>query len=178
MKKIISAALAAAVTISSTSAFAAFSDVSEYTAAYTAINELEQLKIIDGDENGNFNPQQKLTRAEFAKLVVMALGEEDVARALTSTSFEDCAGHWAAGYIETGVADGFINGYSDTEFGPDDVLTYAQAVKMLVTAIGYSLYVDNQGGWPAGYLTQGARLGITARVSASNDTALTRSCDG
>ena len=175
MKKLISAMTAVAVTVGSMTVFAAFSDVSEYSASYRAINELEQLKIADGDENGNFNPGRLLTRAEFAKLVVSALGEDNVAQALTETSFEDCAGHWAAGYIETGVTDGFISGYSYTEFGPDDTVTYAQAVKMLVSAIGYTEYAENLGGWPGGYITYGDKLGITKYISgAKNDTEITR----
>ena len=175
MKKLISALIAAAIMAGAIPAFASFKDVSETDAAYQAINELGLLNIVDGDENGNFRPKEKLTRAEFVKLVVAALGEDNLAQSLNKTRFKDCEGHWAAGYIETGVADGFIDGYNDEEFGPDDTVTYAQAVKMLVMATGYELYAENQGGWPAGYITIGSYRGITKGVSgASNDTSVTR----
>lgn len=174
VEKIISGIIAAS-TFCSMTAFAAFSDVSEYSASYKAINELEQLEIVDGDENGNFNPGGLLTRAEFAKLVVSARGEDNIAQALTKTSFKDCENHWAKGYIETGVTDGFINGYDDTTFGPDDTVTYEQALKMLVNCIGYSNYAEGQGGYPAGYLSQASKIGITKNISgASNSTLITR----
>ena len=175
MKKLISTLIAAVITAGSIPAFATFGDVSEWDASYNAINELELLNIVDGDDDGNFRPKENLTRAEFVKLVVAALGEDNLAQSFNKTRFKDCEDHWAAGYIETGVVDGFISGYNDEEFGPGDTVTFAQAVKMLVSAIGYELYAENQGGWPTGYMTYGSSLGITKGISgAANDTAVTR----
>ena len=146
-------------------ALASFNDVNEYSAEYRMLSELEALGIVDGDENGNFAPYDSVTRAEFAKLLVMALNEEQVAYSLTATHFEDCRDHWAAGYIEAGVANGSIEGYDDTHFAPDDNVTYAQAVKMLVAAAGYTLYAQNSGGWPVGYLKSGDSTGITKGIT-------------
>lgn len=175
MKKLTSILIAAAIAVGAMPVFAAFSDVSETDASYHAITELELLNIVDGDGKGNFRPKENLTRAEFVKLVVAALGEDNLAQSFNKTRFKDCENHWAAGYIETGVTDGFINGYSDEEFGPEDTVTYAQAVKMLVAAIGYATYAEHQGGWPAGYVAYGGTLGITKGISgAANDTPVTR----
>ena len=175
MKKLISTLIAAAITAGAIPAFASFGDVSEWDASYHAINELELLNIVDGDENGNFRPKEQLTRAEFVKLVVAALGEDNLAQSFNKTRFKDCEGHWAAGYIETGVADGFISGYDDEKFGPEDTVTFAQAIKMLVSAIGYETYAANSGGWPTGYMKYGSSLGITRGISgAANDAAVTR----
>ena len=175
MKKLISILVTATITAGAIPVFASFNDVSEWDASYSAINELELLNIVDGDDDGNFRPKENLTRAEFVKLVVAALGEDDLARSLNKTRFKDCEGHWAVGYIETGAADGFISGYNYEEFGPDDPVTYAQAVKMLVMSIGYNIYAENSGGWPAGYMKYGGTLGITKGVSgATNDTLVTR----
>ena len=64
---------------------------------------------------------------------------------------------------------------SDTEFDPDANVTYVQAQKMLVSAIGYETYAQAQGGWPTGYKTYAASLDITKGISGITDsTELTR----
>lgn len=94
------------------------------------------------------------------------------------TQFDDVKGtHWASGYVTVGTSSGskFIDGYSDTEFGPEDNVTYAQAIKMLVGALGYTTYAENNGGWPNGYLSYGYSLDITKGITGvSNDTQVTR----
>ena len=110
-------------------------------------------------------------------MIVDALAERSSAEASTeSTKFADVsADHWAKGYINQGVADGFIAGMSDTEFDPDANVTYVQAQKMLVSAIGYETYAQAQGGWPTGYKTYAASLDITKGISGITDsTELTR----
>ena len=165
----------AAAMLAPSAAFASFNDVNEYSAEYQMLSELEALGIVDGNENGDFAPYDSVTRAEFAKLLVMALGEEQVAAGITATRFKDCRDHWAAGYVETGVANGSINGYDDSHFGADDNVTYAQAVKMLVAATGYTTYAEGVGGWPAGYLRYGGSTGITKGITGvDNDTEIDR----
>ena len=110
-------------------------------------------------------------------MIVDALAERSSAEASTeSTKFADVsADHWAKGYINQGVANGFIAGMSDTEFDPDANVTYVQAQKMLVSAIGYETYAQAQGGWPTGYKTYAASLDITKGISGITDsTELTR----
>jgi hypothetical protein len=178
LKKVISSVAALAIVASSASAFAVtFPDVDASASYASAVQTLSGLGIVEGDDAGLFNPENKVTRAEFTKLVVAALGEKSAAEAMTTSQFADAAStsqHWAAGYIQQGVSDGFINGYDDTTFGPDDQVTYAQALKMLVAAVGYTTYAENQGGWPSGYVAQASSLGISKGVSAVNDTELTR----
>ncbi|MDD6763187.1 MAG: S-layer homology domain-containing protein [Clostridiales bacterium] len=178
LKKVISSVAALAIVASSASAFAvSFPDVDTSASYSGAVEALSGLGVINGDDNGLFNPDNQVTRAEFTKMAVEALGEGDAATSQTTSQFADAANttvHWAAGYIAQGVSDGFINGYDDTTFGPDNQVTYAQACKMLVAAIGYTTYAENQGGWPSGYVAQASTLGITAGVSATNDTNLTR----
>ena len=175
LKKVISTFAAVAILATSASAFAAFPDVDASASYAGSVDALTALGIVNGDENGKFNPDNTVTRAEFAKMVVESMGEGSAAASSTTTKFTDAANHWAAGYIEVGVGKGFINGYDDTTFGPDDQVTYAQAVKMLVAAIGYDTYASKQGGWPSGYLAYGSSLDIIKGVTGvTNDTALTR----
>lgn len=176
LKKVISTAAAVAMLASSASAFAAsFPDVDKSANYAGAVDTLTALNIVNGDDAGKFNPDNTVTRAEFAKMVVEAIGEGNTAKATTTTKFTDSTSHWAAGYIQTGVDNGFINGMDDTTFAPDSTVTYAQAVKMLVAAIGYTQYSELKGGWPGGYLYYGNDLKITDKVTGvSNDTAITR----
>jgi hypothetical protein len=176
MKKIFLTITALMLTLSlSLPAFASFPDVSESDASYTAISLLSALGIVDGDENGLFNPTEKVTRAEFAKLIVSLIGQENTANILTTTDFEDSKNHWAAGYIQVGVSLGYIDGYDDTHFGPEDTITYSQALKILVSVLGYDVYAKNSGGYPTGYITYANSLGITKNISgATTDTKITR----
>ena len=176
LKKVISTLAAVAILATSASAFAvSFPDVDANASYAGAVDALTTLGVVNGDDNGKFNPENTVTRAEFAKMVVEALGAGSEAASSTDTKFVDAKGHWAAGYIEVGVAKAFINGYDEKTFGPDDQVTYAQAVKMLVAAIGYETYASQQGGWPSGYLAYGSELDIIAGVTGvANDTALTR----
>lgn len=178
LKKVISSVAALTMVASSVAAFAVdFPDV-ESTASYAqAVQELSALDVISGYDDGTFGPDKLVTRAEITKMIVDALAERSSAEASTeSTKFADVsADHWAKGYINQGVANGFIAGMSDTEFDPDANVTYVQAQKMLVSAIGYETYAQAQGGWPTGYKTYAASLDITKGISGIKDsTELTR----
>ena len=178
LKKVISSVAALTMVASSVAAFAVdFPDV-ESTASYAqAVQELSALDVISGYDDGTFGPDKLVTRAEITKMIVDALAERSSAEASTeSTKFADVsADHWAKGYINQGVADGFIAGMSDTEFDPDANVTYVQAQRMLVSAIGYETYAQAQGGWPTGYKTYAASLDITKGISGITDsTELTR----
>ena len=178
LKKVISSVAALTMVASSVAAFAVdFPDV-ESTASYAqAVQELSALDVISGYDDGTFGPDKLVTRAEITKMIVDALAERSSAEASTeSTKFADVsADHWAKGYINQGVANGFIAGMSDTEFDPDANVTYVQAQKMLVSAIGYETFAQGQGGWPTGYKTYAASLDITKGISGIKDsTELTR----
>lgn len=185
LKKVISAASALAVSATGVVAFAAdYPDVPNTANYYQAVNELSALNVINGYDDGTFKPEENVTRAQIAKMVVTALGNT-VANAAEAakgrdTQFTDVPGsHWAAGYVSvatTSAAQNFINGYSDTTFGPEDNVTYAQAIKMLVASLGYSSLAERDGGWPSGYLKYGYSLGLTTGLSnIGNDQQLNRS---
>lgn len=182
LKKVISAIAALAVSASSIVAFAAgYPDVPETASYKQAVTELTALGIVEGTDNGTFEPDQNVTRAQIAKMIVAAKGSSDLSSAEAQkgkdTKFADVTGsHWASGYISVATAAGtkFVDGYSDTEFGPEDNVTFAQATKMIVSALGYEQFAENEGGWPGGYLNYGYTLGIADGVNASNDTELTR----
>jgi len=178
LKKVISSVAALTLSVSAVSAFAvSFPDVASDAAYAQAVEELSSLGVVSGFDDGTFRPDELVTRAQMAKMIVDALAETNQAEASKSTTqFRDVSNdHWAKGYINQGVADTFISGYGDGNFGPEDNVTYAQAQSMLVRAIGYQTYAEGSGGWPNGYKTWAASQGITAGISGlSDDTQLTR----
>ena len=184
LKKVISATAALAISASGVAAFAAsYPDVADTASYKQAVDELSALNIVNGYEDGTFQPDKNVTRAEITKMVVTALGDTVLNSAEAAkgrdTQFTDVPGtHWASGYISVGTssqAGNFINGYSATEFGPEDNVTFAQAMKMLVGALGYTYYSEQNGGWPNGYLSYGYKLGISDGVTGvTNDQQVTR----
>ncbi len=181
LKKVISSVAALAMSLSCFTAFAAdFSDVEASSKYKAAIDELVALEIVNGYEDGTFKPDNEITRAEVTKMVVAAMGPSYTASAESSvggSGFADVdpVGHWASGFIAVGVAQSFINGMGDGTFAPDANVTYAQIVKMLVAALGYTTAAEYNGGYPNGYLQLGNSTGITAGISGlSAETPVTR----
>lgn len=179
LKKVISAAAALTISASSFAAFAVdFPDVAADASYYQAVQELSALNIISGYEDGTFKPENLVTRAEITKMIVDALGKTKVAESAKNiaTKFSDVqAGEWYTGYVATGATTGgFIAGFEDSTFKPNDNVTYVQAQKMLVAALGYEGLAQSAGGWPTGYTSYASQKGITKGVTAMADDQLTR----
>lgn len=180
LKKLISTVAALAITATSTfTAFAAnFTDVADTADYKTAVDNLVALNIVNGYEDGTFGPEKLITRAEASKMIVGTMGPammEAAEASKGSSNFTDVAGdHWASGFIAQGVSKGYINGMGDGTFAPDNNVTYAQVVKMLVCVLGYAEDAEANGGWPNGYINQATSLKVTDGVSAAADTAVNR----
>ncbi len=177
LKKLISAVVALALSVGSV-AMANFTDVADTAANAKAINTLAALGVISGYEDGSFKPDNNITRAEVATMVVAALNRSaDAAGSKGTTKFADVnteAKAWASGYVNIGVAEGFISGYEDGTFKPDNNVTYAEMISMLVRIAGYGSYAEYLGGWPNGYISVANDKGVTQGVSAAADVAVTR----
>ncbi len=136
---------------------------------------LGTLNIMTGDAGG-FRPNDTITRAEFAAIVSRILGLENAAKASGgTTNYDDVsATHWAAGYINLASGLEIINGYGDGNFGPEDPVTFEQALKMLVVALGYKDDADAKGGYPVGYMIVAAEKGLTDDVDGIAGTPALR----
>ncbi|SHM15127.1 S-layer homology domain-containing protein [Caldanaerovirga acetigignens] len=156
-------------------AAAKFSDVKDEDLS-DALARLVALKIIDGYPDGTFKPNNNITRAEFAKVVVTSLGLGNAAQyAQGMTKFKDVtAAHWASGYIKVASDLGVVNGYPDGTFKPENNVTYAEAITMIVRALGYEPKAQALGGYPGGYLAIAAEKGITDKVNVVSTLAATR----
>ena len=153
---------------------ASFPDVSEADTAL-AVEVLSGLGIVSGGSDGNYYPDQGLTRAQFCKLAVLAGGHGDqVSGSAYRTLFSDVAGsHWAASYINLACEEGLVSGYGNGTFGPDDPVTVGQVVTVVLRLLGYT--TDQVGPfWPEDYMVLGERLGLLEGVSDDPDHALTR----
>lgn len=108
---------------------AALNDIQGHWAAAT-IQDMVNDGVITGMPDGSFRPDNSISRAEFATLIVKAFQLDNKSGKI----FNDTGNHWAKDYIATANAYGILNGYSDTEFGPDDPITREQMAVMIVKA--------------------------------------------
>ncbi len=168
LKKTLAVVLAFAMILSmGLTSMAAYSDVEAGTVVSEAVGILSNLNILTGFEDGTFKPEETVTRAQMAAIICRMLGYEDQAQSSKgSTIFNDVAAdHWASGYINVAQAQQIINGYGDGNYGPEDLVTYEQAVKMIVSALGYDLAANAKGGYPTGYLAIASAEGITKKAN-------------
>lgn len=104
-----------------------FSDVDEKYQAI--IDAFSQTPIIDGYPDGTFGGNSNITRAEFVKVISLAAGiEPDISK---ETPLTDIDNHWGRGYIAAFVDAGYIYGYPDNTFLPDNNVTRAEAVAII-----------------------------------------------
>ena len=104
-----------------------FPDVDEDYWANTAISTMASLGVIYGRNSGNFDPNAYITRAEFAAICARF----DDSGVSGITTFTDTVGHWAEDEISRAAALGWIQGYADGTFRPNQYITRAQAVTMI-----------------------------------------------
>lgn len=176
LKKIAALVIVLAMALSTVS-FAAFTDVAEDASYNEAVTVMSALGLLKGYEDGSFGPDKTITRAEFAAVVVRMLGMEDAAAgAATATNFTDVpASHWAAGYVKIANQKEIILGYGDGTFGPDAEVTYEQAIKMLVCALGYApMFADVKDAYPTSYMAQANTLGMTVGANGKIGDKATR----
>ena len=109
-----------------------FSDVSNHWAK-DAINNMGSRMVVTGMGNNKYAPDRNMTRAEFATIMVRALGLEPGTGA---SGFGDVnTADWYCGYIKTAAAYGIIRGYDNGNFGPNDTITREQAMTMIARAM-------------------------------------------
>ncbi|MDF9409522.1 S-layer homology domain-containing protein [Pelotomaculum isophthalicicum JI] len=94
------------------------------------IRKLVELGAVSGYPNGTFKPDNTITRAEFATVLVKAFKLD----LRNGRVFQDTAAHWAKDYISTAAVFGIVSGYEDGSFGPDDLITREQMTVMIVKA--------------------------------------------
>lgn len=113
---------------------AGFSDLGNYPWARLAIEALYRKGIINGMGESRFAPQEGLTRAQFAKMAVLAVGETP--QSAGSSRFSDIkTGDWFYGYVEKAAAMGLLKGYPDGTFRPEQALSRQEMLTIAVQAL-------------------------------------------
>lgn len=104
-----------------------------------AVEVMGALSIINGKDDGSFDPEGFVTRAEMAKMIAVAMngGKEPNFGTKTTPSFTDVKGHWAETFIEYCYDMKIINGRGDGTFDPAGNVTGVEAAKMVLSALGY-----------------------------------------
>lgn len=169
LKKVIALIAVFAMMVSTVAFAQTFSDVKEGDNYYEAIETLNKLGILTGDDEDNdgvmdYRPEDSITRAEITVIVARIQGQTG-ATGQTNTIFTDVPStHWASGYVAMATNQGIINGYGDGTFGPDDKVQYQDVVKMLMETLGYKPYANSNGGYPTGYILAAQKQGVIKNV--------------
>ena len=118
---------------------AAFTDQADIKVKSDVVDTLVSLGVIEGFEDGSFQPNGTVTRAQMAKMIyVLRTGNSDAsAYNDDKTTFTDINGHWARGYIKYCQSLNIIAGKSSTIFAPNASVTAQEAAKMLLVTLGY-----------------------------------------
>ena len=151
---------------------AGYSDVSTEDNV-EAIEVLQSVGVMVGDENGDFNPDQLVTRNEMA-VVMSNLMEYNVATYSGTSPFTDVPS-WAEPYVAACWTNGITAGTSATTYGGDQGVPTAQAALMLMKALGYFQYdSDFNGDWKLATITQGNKISLFHDVDSGVREAMTR----
>ena len=144
MKKLLAMVLALVMTLSlAVSANAAFKDADKVSEDYSeAVAVLNGMGVFKGYEDGSFQPQGDITRAEVAAIVyrVYTKDVKDAKASLYATynKFSDMTGAgWAAGYIGYCANAELVKGYPNGTFQPSGKVTGYEVLAMILRAIGY-----------------------------------------
>ena len=159
---------------------ASFTDEADINADNReAVELLTALNIIQGYEDGSFDPDGVVTRAEMAKMIytIRNGGNDDASAYETvTTSFTDISGHWAEGYIKYLQNTGIVAGKSATRFDPDSQVTTGEAMKMALVLAGYDAEHAGLTGtaWLNNTVARATTVGMTKDVKSSIAGGCTR----
>ncbi len=140
-----------------------------------SVEKLMALGIVTGKEDGQYHPEQPITREEFAKLVVTMLGiRHNIISPQAKPEFSDVKrGTWSVPYINEASQSGLISGYEDGTFKPKSNVTLAEAVTVIIRALGYKdEYLT--GSWPNNYISKAGELGLLNGVTLKHDNNVNR----
>ncbi len=128
------------------------------------IRNLVELGAVSGYPDGSFKPDNTITRAEFATIMVKAFKLDSS----TDRLFKDTSSHWAKDYVSTAAVFGIVSGYDADTFRPDDLITREQMAVMIAKAAKLevvdeeSTFADRDGTseWAKSAIVTAAKNGI------------------
>ena len=155
---------------------AAFTDQADIKVDSDVVDTLVSLGIVEGFEDGSFQPNATVTRAQMAKMIyVLRTGNSDAsAYNDDKTSFTDIGTHWARGYIKYCQSLNIIAGKSTTKFDPNGNVTAQEAAKMLLVTLGYD--AQKAGLVGAGWASKTNALADENGLLENVNTSFTAAC--
>ena len=174
LKRALSLALASVMVLGMTvvGTGASYTDVTS-KQNQEAIEVLQAVGIMVGDNNGNFNPDQKVTRNEMA-VVMSNLMDYRAATYAGTSPFTDVPS-WAEPYVAACWTNGITSGYTKTTYGGSDTVTTSQAALMLMKALGYFQYSSDFGSdWQFATIKQATKIDLFDDVDSGVREAMTR----
>lgn len=160
----------------SATSFALFSDLPKSDKAYHSVELLTELGIFQGFPDGSVRADQPLTRAEFTVIVTRLLGRERLAKVVadlpTEYADDDEIEDWARGHINFAKLRSIVTGYDDGRFRPNAYVTNAEALTMLIRALGLEPAATGQ--WPESHLRLAEKIGLTRNLDLVPDMPITR----
>lgn len=169
MKKIISLSLVIAMVLAFAPVSSAFNDIEEPIAKMAA-EGLASIGIIASVDN--FYPKMNLSRAQFCKMAVLSAGFDESTTYSSYTLYPDVlSGQWYTPFVNAAVKKySIIKAYPSGYFGPNDDITYGQAVTILLRMMGWK---DEEVGafWPRDFVLKAKEIGLTNGMKelAQND---------
>ena len=155
------------------SSAAGYQDVDASNDNQEAIEVLQTVGIMTGDQNGNFNPDGSITRNEMAVVMAHLLNlDYDYYRG--TNPFTDVP-EWAAPYVAACAAEGVVAGIGNGQYGGDQKVTAAQASLMIMKALGYFQNAEDFGtDWQVATIRQASYINLFDNINANAESALTR----
>ena len=138
-----------------------------------AIAVMEAAGIMIGDDAGNFNPDQKVTRNQMAVVMCNVLGYEAPDYAGVAP-FTDVPA-WAESFVSACYANGIVAGVSATEYNGEGTVTAAEAGLMLMKALGWFAFGSDFGDdWQLAVVTKASEIDLFDGMKVNARTPLTR----
>lgn len=142
--------------------FCGFSDISAEEVKFSddyemAVSVLKHIGIVTefNTENGG-NTEESVTRAKFTEMTAKLLKANSISQQIYFSDVKN--DHRAFGAINALAEKNIISLADDNMFNPEDNITFEQALKILIRAIGYGGYAEANGGYPYGYIKTASRL--------------------
>ena len=178
MKKLLALVLALVMSMSLvTISNAAFKDADSIDYK-EAVDVMNAVGVFVGDEKGNFNAKENLTREQAAKIIsYLLLGNKTAEGLAGSGKFTDVAKtSWAAGFVDYCAAVGVVNGVGNGQFNPNGSLTTLQFAKMLLVALGYDAKIEGFVGsdWSINVSAKANQVGLLNGLDVGANATLTR----
>ena len=144
-----------------------------------AVSMLTTLGIIEGQPDGSYNPTGDVDRAQMAKMISVALTNNEDCDTLyqnVNSGLTDITANWARGYINYCYVRGIIAGRGDNTFDPSANVTGVEAAKMLLAALGYNAEIEGLVGpdWALNTAALAQQLGIFRNFTKDVSEPLSR----